>query len=102
MKINVMQKIKGLDGIKALPNLETKKDLTLRDVCINSILAPDEKQADAKKKYADYEIFVKLRDATKEADLSSEEISRIKERSVSVLGILVYGQVVDLLEAKGK
>ena len=100
MKINIAQKIKGLDGIKALPNSETGLDLTLKDVSINAILSPDEKQKDGKKKYTDYEIFVKLRDAEKEIDLSSEEISRIKERGALVLGVLVYGQVVDLLEQK--
>ena len=102
MKIDITQKIKGLDGIKALPNPDTKCDLILKDVCINSILAPEEKQSDAKKKYTDYEIFVKLRDATKEIDLSSEEISRIKEKGALVLGVLVYGQIVDMLEKKDK
>ena len=102
MKINITQKIKAPDGIKGLPNSETKKDLTLKDICINSLLAPEEKQSDAKKKYTDYEIFVKLRDATKEVDLSSEEISRIKEKGALVLGVLVYGQIVDMLEKKDK
>ena len=102
MKIDITQKIKGIDGTKALPNSETKLDLTLKDVCINSILAPEEKQSDAKKKYTDYEIFVKLRDAKKEIDLSSEEISRIKEKGVLVLGVLVMGQVFDMLEKKDK
>ena len=102
MKIDITQKIKGIDGTKALQNSETQKDLTLGDVCINSILAPEEKQSDAKKKYTDYELFVKLRDATKEVDLSSEEISRIKEKGAVVLGVLVYGQIVDYLEQKGK
>ena len=102
MKIDISQKIKSIDGIKALSNIDTKLDLTLKDVCMNSVLAPDEKQKDAKKKYADYEIYVKLRDAKKEVDLSSEEISRIKERGVPVLGVLVFGQVHDYLEQKEK
>jgi len=100
MKINITQKIKAPDGIKALQNSETQKDLTLGDVCINSILAPEEKQSDAKKKYTDYEIFVKLRDAKKEIELSAEEISRIKEKGALVLGVLVMGQVFDMLEKK--
>ena len=100
MKIDVTQKIKGIDGRKALPNSETMKDLTLKDVCINSILAPEEKQKDSKKKYTDYEIFVKLRDAKKEVELSAEEISRIKEKGAVVLGVLVMGQVFDMLENK--
>ena len=100
MKINIAQQIKGPDGIKALQNSETQKDLTLGDVCINSILAPEEKQSDAKKKYTDYEIFVKLRDAKKEIELSAEEISRIKEKGALVLGVLVMGQVFDMLEKK--
>ena len=102
MKIDITQKIKGLDGIKALPNSETMKDLTLKDVSINAILAPEEKQKDGKGKYTDYEIFVKLRDAKKEIELSSEEISRIKEKGALVLGVLVYGQIVDMLEKKDK
>jgi len=100
MKIDVTKKIKGLDGRKALPNSETMQDLTLRDVSINAILAPEEKQKDGKGKYTDYEIFIKLRDAKKEVELSSEEISRIKEKGAVVLGVLVYGQVHDYLEQK--
>ena len=102
MKIKLNQKILGVDGIKALPNQETKCDLTLRDVSINAILALEEKQSDTKKKYTDYEIFVKLRDAKKEIELSSEEISRIKEKGAVVLGVLVMGQVFDMLEQKDK
>lgn len=100
MKIDLTQKIMGVDGIKALENVDTKCDLTLKDVCINAILFPEENQKDPKEKYNDYEIFIKLRDATKEVELTSEEISRIKELSVLVLGKLVYGQVCDLLEKK--
>lgn len=100
MKIDVTQKIIGVDGIKPLENIENKCDLTLRDVCINAILAPDEKQRDGKKKFEDFEIFVKLRDAKKEVDLSSEEISRIKEKAVFALGVLVMGQVWSMLEKK--
>jgi len=102
MKIDITQKILGVNGTTPLLNQETKCNLTLRDVSINAILAPEEKQSDAKKKYTDYEIFVKLRDATKEIDLSSEEISRIKEKGALVLGVLVYGQIVDMLEKKDK
>ena len=102
MKINLDQKIIGVDGIKPLPNTENGMDLTLKDVCINAALFPEEAQKDGKKKYGDYEIFVKLRDAKKEVELSSEEISRIKELSVMALGKLVYGQVCDMLEKKGE
>ena len=100
MKIDILQKIIGVDGIKALPNTETKRDLTLKDICINSILAQEEKQKDGKEKYTDFEIFIKLRDAKKEVELSSEEISRIKEKGNLVLGVLVYGQLCDYLEKK--
>lgn len=100
MKINIDQKIIGIDGVKPLENTENGLDLTLKNVCINSILFPDEKQRDGKKKFEDFEIFVKLRDAKKEVDLSSEEISRIKEKAVFALGVLVMGQVWNMLEKK--
>jgi len=102
MKIDITQRILGIDGTKALPNSITNLDLTLKDICINSILAPDEKKKDAKSNYTDYEIFLKLRDAKKEVDLSSEEISRIKELGNIALGKLVFGQLCDLLEKKDK
>ena len=101
MKIDILQKIKGIDGVKPLLNSDRKGiPLTLKDVSINAILAPEEKQKDGKGKYTDYEIFIKLRDAKKEVELSSEEISRIKEKGAVVLGVLVYGQVHDYLEQK--
>ena len=54
MKINLDQKIIGVDGIKALPNPESGTDLTLKDVCVNAVLAPrlqDEKADSEKEKY---------------------------------------------------
>ena len=57
MKINLQKKILGVDGIKALPNQETKCDMTLKDVCINSILQPEKDDTGIQKMEA-YELFV--------------------------------------------
>ena len=102
MKIKLNQKIISVDGIKPLPNTETKCDLTLRDVCINAVLQPAKDDVE-KQKYAAYELFVKIRDCkTNELELSTNEIVQIKKKIGLIYMPLILGQAFDLLEGKTK
>lgn len=40
MKIKLNAQLVGVNGVKPLINPETKSPMTLKDVCINSILTP--------------------------------------------------------------
>ena len=104
MKIDLTKKIIGVDGIKPLPNPENGTDLTLKDVCINAVLAPrlqDEKADSEKEKYELGELFSKLRDCkTKEIDLSSNEIVKIKKKIGILYPPLILWQSFDMLEKK--
>ena len=105
MKIDILQKIIGVDGIKPLPNPDKEGiPLTLKDVCINAILAPrlqDEKADSEKEKYELGELFAKLRDCkTKEIDLSSNEIVKIKKKIGIIYPPLILWQAFNMLENK--
>ena len=102
MKIDILQKILSVDGIKALSNQETKCDLTLKEVCITAVLQPGKDDTE-KQKYAAYELFVKIRDCkTNELELSTEEIVQIKKKIGLIYVPLILGQAFDLLEGKGQ
>lgn len=102
MKIKINQEIKQTDGIKSIANPENGKPMTLKDVCINALLAlvPNQKD-DENAKYLDYELFLKLRDV-EEIDLKAEEIVRIKKKIGLAYPPLVLGQAWDFLEDKIK
>ncbi|HDY88859.1 MAG TPA: hypothetical protein ENH82_12205 [bacterium] len=106
MKINLDQKMLGVDGIKVLPNPENGMDLTLKDVCINAVLAPTlqgDKPDNEKEKYEFGELFGKLRDCKKsEIDLSSNEIVKIKKKIGIIYSPLVLWQAFDMLEKENK
>ena len=98
MKINLTTEIKQRDGIKPIVNVENNLSLTLKDVCINALLALIEKD-DEKTKYSDYELYKRIRDV-KEVDLKTEEIVRIKKKIGAFNPPLILGQAFDLLENK--
>jgi len=97
MKIDLKKKLIGVDGIKALPNPDNGKDLTLRDVCINAILQP-RKDATGKQKAEAYELFLKIRDAGNEIDLSVEQVAQIKKSIGEIYAPLISGQAWAILD----
>jgi len=101
MKIKLDQKIMSVDGIKALSNQETKCDMTLKDVCINSILQPEKDDTGIQKMEA-YELFVKLRNCQTEIELTAEEIAQIKKKIGLIYMPLILGQAFNMLEGKVK
>lgn len=96
MKIKINEKLKDATGEDIQPDV-TKPAMTLRDVCVSSILYPvaDEDQA---KKYGKWEIFKKLRDAKTEVELTVEDIAIIKTAIGKFQPPLIMGQCFDLIE----
>ena len=98
MKVKINQKIMGVDGITPLSNIDKKNtDLTLKDVCINSLLSPVQGE-DRKKKIAKYEVYEKLRDAKIEVELTIEDLALIKECNGIFQPQLLLGQCDRMLE----
>lgn len=91
MKIKINENLKGIDGENIVPVM------TLKNVCITSILTPVEGD-DEKKKFEKYEIFKKLRDAKEEVTLTAEEITVIKKGIGKLQPPLIMGQCFELLE----
>lgn len=97
MKIKINEKLIGVDGITPITGPETNAALTLKDVCINSILSPIQED-DQKAKYEKYELYKVLRDAKAEVELAAEQIVLLKKCVGKFQPPLVMGQVFDMLE----
>jgi hypothetical protein len=96
MKVKVNETLKGIDGVEVLKN-ERGKGLTLKDICVNSILSPVEGDDD-KKKFEKYEIFKKIRDAKADVELSIEEVALVKKSIGKIQPPLIMGQCFEFLE----
>ena len=84
-------------GVSAF--IESKKPLTLRDCCVNALLAP----VDGDKKLKGIEKFqiFKLAERIQSSDdvqISAEEIGLIKKRISQVYANLIVGRSYELLE----
>jgi hypothetical protein len=101
MKIKVMSRIYGVDGITPLPEkVKDGKDvgeLTLKDVILNSILSTSEGD-DEEKKFKRYEIYKKFKGVKTEVDLTIDELATIRKSIGKFQSPLVMGQCFDLLE----
>jgi len=95
MKIAINQPIIGING-KEIINPDNSK-MTLKDVCVQSILTPAEGD-DEKKKFEKWEIYKKLRNAQTEVELKIEEVGLIKKCIGKLQPPLVMGQCFEMLE----
>jgi hypothetical protein len=99
MKINFNQLI--LDEQDKPIKVADKPDLTLRDICINSLLSVQQEDKE-KEKFERFEIFQKIKKPDDEGfvELTTNEIVVIKK----VVGIfqppLLLGQAFNMLENK--
>lgn len=96
MKLKIDVLLVGTDGISPLPNSPT-----LKDVCINSLIAPQQED-DEKKKFEKYEIYKKIRDVEEEVELKIEELALIKRVIGKIQPTLIMGQCFELIDACGK
>lgn len=98
MKLKINQSLKDIEG-KPLKG-EKGVVLTMREICINSLLTPIQGD-DEKAKWEKYEIFKKFRDAKDELELKTEEVVIIKKAVGKIQPPLLMGQVWDMIEGKG-
>jgi len=101
MKVNINQKLLGVDGVEVLKG-EKGTPLLLKDICISSLLTPNQ-QDDERKKWEKYDVFKKLRDAVNKdgdiwVELKSEEITMLKQALGKTQTPLIMGQCWEYLE----
>jgi len=97
MKVKINQQLKDVEG--NILKGEKERPLTMRDVCINSLLTPIQGD-DEKVKWEKYEIFKSMRDSKEEVDLKIEQITILKKAVGKVQPPLLMGQIWDMLENK--
>lgn len=102
--------ITTLDGqpVPSAPNAEGKESpLTLGAVCIGALLAnlpgsAGQEMLDGQKKYNDVKIADRITQSNGLAELTVEEIARMKELIGKVWGKLIVYRAYQLLEGNGK
>lgn len=97
MKLKINQQLRDVEG--NILKGEKERPLTMRDVCINSLLTPVQGD-DEKAKWEKYEIFKSMRDSKEEVDLKIEQITILKKAVGKVQPPLLMGQIWDMLENK--
>lgn len=100
MKINIAQKLYKKDGtpLQLVEEDGTKTDYLLKEALIKSALT--ETDNDTKQKTSDFSIFLKLQQAKKEVTLENKEVTRLQKKSEVVHGVLVFGQINEILEGR--
>lgn len=98
MKVDVNQKLKGIDGN---PLKNGKEDITLQDILIASALTDLDKEG--KDKIKDFNIFMKVKPKLKkgvELELTNDDCVRLQEKLKLTHSTIVFGQVNEILEGK--
>lgn len=101
MKIDFLQTIKTLEG-EAIPNPDSKTGdaLTLKTVCINSLLASDREseQESGEKKYERYLLAQKIHAGNEEEEFKAEDVALIKKLVGKIYIPLVVGRAFEMLD----
>jgi len=99
MKINTDFVFENLKGASIKNQMDPKKDLTLSDVCVQSLLASEDGDRDGKTKLARYDLVLKIKDGG-EVSLESSDITLIKDLVGKYFSVLVVGQAYKVLEGE--
>jgi len=98
MKIKINQILEDENG--KLPLLEKNEEVSLKKICITAVLNPI-KEDDFKTKMEKHGLWKRLLSSNEEIELTSEEITLLKECIHKCFVQLVLGQCVEMLEQKG-
>lgn len=103
MLINLNQTLSAINGetLKDNDGKGNVVDATLKMILVNALLAPDEKSKNESgmDKVAKYRLATKIYE-NDSIDITSEDITLLKKRVGDLFGVLVVGQVYDILEGK--
>jgi len=95
MKINFNQTIKNIKG-------EVVKDLTLKSVSIEALLATfeDERSLSGEEKVKRFVLATRIESNSNDMDFKVEDVAKIKQLIGKGYGPLVVGQAWEMLEGK--
>ena len=98
MKLDLDAVIKDIDEKPIKKDKDEKIDMTLKDVCINALLAmfDEEKQDDGTKKVSRFTLAMKLQGG--DGDVTVEEMATIKERIGNMYMTVIVGRAYALIE----
>ena len=98
MKLELDAVIKNIDETPIKVDTDKEKILTLKDVCINSLLAmfDEEKHDDGTKKVSRFTLAMKLQGG--DGDVTVEEMATIKERIGKMYMTVIVGRAYALIE----
>ena len=98
MKVTISGPVLDQKG-KEIKDPKTSELLTLFDVICTGLLGQTDQRIATEEKTRRYKLWKKLEEG-KELELSSEEISKIKEAVGEFYSPLIHGRVTDLFEDK--
>jgi len=78
---------------------EKGRTLTVKDVCVNSLLIPQQSDNE-KTKWEKYEIYRKIKDSKDDVELKTEELLVLKKAIGATQPTLIMGQVWELIEGR--
>ena len=98
MKLDLDAVIKDIDEKPIKKDKDEKTELTLKDVCINSLLAmlETDKGSDGTKKVSLFSLAMKLQGG--DGDVTVEEMATIKERIGKMYMTVIVGRAYALIE----
>jgi len=74
--------------------------ITLKEVLTTSLMNAKQDEKDMARKYARFSLLMLLTNSKDVAEITSEQISDLKELVCECYNVLVYGQTCDYLEDK--
>jgi len=98
MKINLAKPLFDLEG-KEIKN-EKDRVVIAKDIILQTLLSAGQDEKDGNIKYKRFCLLNDINKTEKEYDISMEEILDLKTLIASVYGVLIYGQMVNILEGK--
>lgn len=98
MKIDFTKKFTNFDG-KPLTDQSSNKELTLGEICVEALLAVDNKEVlDGVEKVRRYDLASEIHKGKKES-LSAEEVVLLKELVGKYFTTIIVGQALPLLDS---
>ena|SRR3972149_2838365 len=102
MKLTLTIPIKDFEG-KQLKEGDPSKDITVKDLLLLVLRAGGREEKDDKVKYDRFNLLDDMIKATKEIELTSEQVVDLKKLANEVYSdVWIYGQLVRILEQKTK
>jgi wobble nucleotide-excising tRNase len=98
MKIDITIQLRNFQGVGLKD--EKEEALTVKKVLVSALLNQTTDKIGNADKYQCYQLSKKIEEAETEVELISDEVSNIKKLIEKFFGVMIVGQVFDVLEGK--